>query len=292
MQWPPIIIISLLYALVPLIAIGFAGSRIVSRVERLPVSVRFLLPALFGIPYVLVATWAGTLRTTWCLTYFALPITVAVLLRHAREADPEQRGDWRDFSVLFILGLAVDLRWLEPAWPVHLSVISKLMLLDSGLYGFVVIRRLSDGLPDLRIRLSDARIGLREVLFYTPIAATLGLALGFLHLHPAVPKLSSACLAFLFTLFFIAIPEEIYFRGWMQNLLQRRLGRVASLIVTSILFGLAHFNKRSAHFNWRYVLLATIAGIFYGRAWSSERRIAASSITHATVDTVWSLWFI
>jgi membrane protease YdiL (CAAX protease family) len=40
-------------------------------------------------------------------------------------------------------------------------------------------------------------------------------------------------------------------------------------------------------FNWRYVLLAAIAGVFYGRAWRTDRRIAASSITHATVDTVW-----
>jgi membrane protease YdiL (CAAX protease family) len=55
-------------------------------------------------------------------------------------------------------------------------------------------------------------------------------------------------------------------------------------------FGLSHFNKRAAHFNWRYVLLASIAGIFYGRAWRQDRRVAASAITHASVDTVWSIW--
>jgi hypothetical protein len=32
--------------------------------------------------------------------------------------------------------------------------------------------------------------------------------------------------------------------------------------IASALFGLSHFNKRSVHFNWRDVLLATIAGIF------------------------------
>jgi hypothetical protein len=91
----------------------------------------------------------------------------------------------------------------------------------------------------------------------------------------------------LFTYLLIALPEEIFFRGWMQNLFDRRMGRSASLIVTAILFGLSHFNKRAVHFNWRYVLLASIAGIFYGRAWRAERRIAASSVTHACVDTVW-----
>jgi membrane protease YdiL (CAAX protease family) len=73
----------------------------------------------------------------------------------------------------------------------------------------------------------------------------------------------------------------------MQNLLERRLGRTTALIVTACLFGLSHFNKRAMHFNWRYVVLAAIAGVFYGRAWRSDRRIGASAITHATVDTVW-----
>jgi membrane protease YdiL (CAAX protease family) len=89
----------------------------------------------------------------------------------------------------------------------------------------------------------------------------------------------------------------------MQNLLERRLGRYGALLLASVLFGLSHFNKRSGGqfllslgsynvlFNWRYVLLATIAGLFYGRAWMEKRRLFASSITHTGVDTLWSLWF-
>jgi hypothetical protein len=77
----------------------------------------------------------------------------------------------------------------------------------------------------------------------------------------------------------------------VQNLLERRVGRRAALAITAVLFGLSHFNKRSAHFNWRYVLLASIAGIFYGRAWRERRRVSASAITHASVDAIWSFWF-
>ncbi len=97
-------------------------------------------------------------------------------------------------------------------------------------------------------------------------------------------------MAWVFTFFFIAVPEEVFFRGWMQNLLERRLGPRWALITTAILFGLSHFNKRAAHFNWQYVVLAALAGIFYGRAWRQERRVGASAVTHATVDTLWSLW--
>ncbi|HEY3827356.1 MAG TPA: CPBP family intramembrane glutamic endopeptidase, partial [Bryobacteraceae bacterium] len=94
----------------------------------------------------------------------------------------------------------------------------------------------------------------------------------------------------LFTLLFVAMPEELFFRGLMLNMLERHLGTNRALAIVSLLFGLAHFNKRAAYFNWRYVILAAVAGIFYGRAWLAKRRLLASSITHATVDTVWAIW--
>jgi len=122
----------------------------------------------------------------------------------------------------------------------------------------------------------------------------LGLWLGFLHLHGFGSAIGAVALKFagawVFTFFFIAVPEELFFRGWVQNLLERHIGRSRALFATAILFGLSHFNKRTAFFNWRYVVLAAIAGVFYGRAWRSGRRVGASSVTHATVDSVWSLW--
>jgi membrane protease YdiL (CAAX protease family) len=132
--------------------------------------------------------------------------------------------------------------------------------------------------------------GVREFAFYTPIALVLGLSLNFLHAHVVMPRVTTILVAYVFTFLFIAIPEELFFRGWMQNLLERRIGRLPALLVTSVIFGLSHFNKRAAHFNWRYVLLAAIAGLFYGRAWRQDRRVSASAITHACVDTVWSQW--
>jgi membrane protease YdiL (CAAX protease family) len=92
------------------------------------------------------------------------------------------------------------------------------------------------------------------------------------------------------TLLIVALPEELFFRAILQNLLETRLGRTGALLAASVLFGLSHFNHGAA-FNWRYVLLASIAGIFYGRAWRAERQIFASIVTHTAVDVVWSLWF-
>ena len=204
---------------------------------------------------------------------------------------PEQSGDWREFVVLLVLGLAVDLRWFEPAWPRGMAVFNKIVLLDAGIWGFGAVRQLNGVGFDLRLRARDVRVGLREFCFYAPVAIALGLALGFLHAHARWPEGWRLASALVFTFFFVAVPEELFFRGWMQNLLERRVGsRVGAGRDGGDLRVVALQQAGRMHFNWRYVLLAAIAGVFYGRAWRQERRVGASAVTHTLVDTVWSMW--
>jgi hypothetical protein len=281
--------------LLPFFAFAFFRSETRSLTERLSSHALLLTPGLLCIPYVLVTLESGTFHLAWALVYLLLPIAVALLLHHAARIDPNQNGVWPDYLVLLALGLAVDLRWLEPAWPPHLAVFSKILLLDAGLWGFFTVRHLHRTGFDLRLRRTDLRRGTLSFLLYTPVAIGLGLTLGFLHIHRSLPDPLLALATPVFTFFFIAVPEELFFRGWLQNLLERRLGSHAALAVTSVLFGLSHFNKRAVHFNWRYVLLATIAGVFYGLAWRGpgrrrSHRVAASALTHTLVDTVWSLF--
>jgi membrane protease YdiL (CAAX protease family) len=287
--WVAIVVAACL-TLLPLLSMAFFGEWIVRQSGRLPTWVRVVRPAVLCVPYVLVSVAGGMFRWTWLLVYALLPVVVAGLMVDAKRVDPEQRGTWREFLVLGVLGLAVDLRWLERAWPPHLAAFNKILLLDVGIYGLLVLRELDGVGFDLRLRLRDLWVGVREYALYTPIAVALGLGLGFLHFHARWPSAIQAVGAVVFTFLFIAIPEELFFRGWVQNLLERRLGRTAALLVTAVLFGLAHFNKRAVHFNWRYVVMAALAGIFYGRAWRQERRVGASGITHALVDATWSLW--
>jgi len=286
----PFNVIAALLILVPYLAVAFFPDAAAARVRALAIWVRLACPAALSIPYLLVACGAGVFRWGWFALYALLPVAIALLLGQAARADSAERGNWRDFLVLAVLGLAVDLRWFEGAWPAHLAVFNKILLLDAGIYGFVLIRQLGGTGFNLRLRLKDLAIGLREVAFYTPLALALGLSLGFLHWHGGWPGIAPIAGAWLFTFLFIAVPEELFFRGWLQNLLEKRLGRYGALFLTACLFGLAHFNKRAALFNWQYVLMAALAGIFYGRAWRAERRVGVSAVTHATVDAIWSLW--
>ncbi len=279
--------IALALLLVPLFAFGFAGEPCTRAAQSLPTALRLTLPAILALPYLIVALGSHMLAIPWFFLYLLAPVLLAALEALAARLDPNQRGHLLDFLVLIPLGLAVDLRWLEPAWPHKLALLGKLTLFDAGLYAFLAVRCLTAVGFDLRFRARDWTTGLREFLFYLPIAVPLGLALGFLHIHRHIDHPWLIVPAWIFTFVGVALPEEIFFRGWMQNLLERRIGRTAALLVTAAVFGLSHFNKRTTFFNWRYVLLAGLAGIFYGRAWRRDHRIAASAITHSTVDTLW-----
>jgi len=288
--WTPACLAAAGLLLVPFLLLAFAGQSVVDRVNRLSPSARLAIPAVGAIPYFLAAYSTPYFQWLCVLIYAAVPVALVTLLWHAAQRDPDQQGDWRDFAVLAVLGVVVEFHYLEPAWPAQARSLNRLLLLDTGLYGFLAVRQLSGVGFNFWPRLRDFKIGLRELAFYAPIAIPLGLGLGFLHFHPILPSLRRFLVSWISIFAFVAILEETYFRGWIQNLLERRIGRVWSLLLTAALFGLSHFNKGATHFNWRYVLLATFAGIFYGRAWHEERRLVASAVTHASVDTIWSLW--
>jgi uncharacterized protein len=267
--------------LAPYWALGFGAKGWFRRHTRWPAI------GLLIVPYLVFSLSRGEFRWDLCFGMLAVVLAVGALLASAKD----DRGEWRDWLALATLGISVDLHFFDNAFPVGgLSGLAKLIFVDAGLYGYLVIRPIGGIGFDWRPRWRDLRIGLREFFYFTPIAFVLGLAMGFLHMHRTPGSVAQFAAGWLFTVFFIAMPEELFFRGLLLNLLERRIGTRWALVVTAVLFGLAHFNKRAAYFNWRYVILAGIAGIFYGRAWLDGRRLVASSVTHATVDTVWSIW--
>jgi membrane protease YdiL (CAAX protease family) len=280
-------ILSFILLIAPYWLFGFGLHQVLIRAlnrrwKRLSAACALTIPWLvFAVPQgeFDVRMFAGLLT--------AILAICGVLELGGRKAAPH----WCDWAALALLAFAVELPYFRDAWRAHgLSGASKLLFVDTGLFGFMVIRPIGGVGFHLRPRWIDFGIGLREFCFYTPVALLLGFALGFLHWHPAGFPWAQFAASWIFTLFFIALPEEIFFRGLLLNFLERRWGARTALIASALIFGLAHFPKRAA-FNWRYVILAAIAGVFYGRAWLARRRVLTSGVTHATVDAVWSVWF-
>jgi uncharacterized protein len=267
---------------------GFGAAEVLQR-KLTSRAIRVLAPGLLVIPYVIFSLPRGEFLPHYAVVLFGIPVGLAALFEFLPPRTPKLC--WQDVLALAVIGLPVEFRLLAGSFPHSgLSALPKFLLVDAALYAFLVVRRLEDIGYDFRARLGDLAVGVREWAFYAPIALGLGWALKFIVFHNRWPGASTIVAGLMITFFFTAIPEELFFRGLLQNMLEARIGHARALIVASIIFGLSHFNK-PLPFNWRYVMLAAIAGIFYGRAWRNRRRLFASGITHTLVDVVWGLWF-
>jgi uncharacterized protein len=283
----PYALASFALLLAPLWFFGFGAGEWLRDSVHTP-ALRIFLPAVLAVPYLVFAIPARDLRWPVAVPMIALPILLAGFLE--LPALPS-RMVWRDAAVLAFLAAIYMLRLLGAAWPYHgLAALPKLFVVDVALYLYVVVRRLEGVGYTFLPALNAVTVGLREWVYFLPFGIGLGLATGFIHFHPRLPSATNIAAEVLATFLLVAIPEELFFRGILQNLLETRFGRRRALTLTAMLFGLAHFNK-GATFNWRYVLLAAIAGIFYGRAWRSRRQLLASVLTHTAVDVVWALCF-
>jgi membrane protease YdiL (CAAX protease family) len=253
---------------------------------------RVLAPGLLAGSYLVFALPRGEFLWRHFAELAGIPVMVAILLEFfPRDTGERLSPQWPDFVALALLGLPIVMRWLHPTYP-HpaLSAMPKLLLTDAALYGFLVVRGLENVGYDFRPRWRDLAVGMRELVLFAPFGIGLGFALHFIGFHRLTPTPWEFLAGWITTFLLIAIPEELFFRGILLNLLERRMGPRTALAVSAVMFGFSHFNKRAA-FNWRYIILATIAGIFYGRAWRDHRRLFSSGITHATVDVIWGTWF-
>ena len=80
-------------------------------------------------------------------------------------------------------------------------------------------------------------------------------------------------------------------RGVLQNMLQKNMrSEWGGWVTASICFGFAHITNGGFP-NWRYVVLATIAGFFYGYAWRKTGSIFGSALVHTMVDFFWLALF-
>jgi hypothetical protein len=133
----------------------------------------------------------------------------------------------------------------------------------------------------------DGWVALAGFAASAPVLIAVGIAIGFIP-WPHLPARSAGAMAAAVPLIFFAtaLPEEILFRSLIQNLLMLRFGSGwRTLLTASIVFGAAHLDNGPQRVpNWRYMTVATIAGLAYGWVFRKASSVLSSATLHMMVD--------
>ena len=237
----------------------------------------------------------GTNSFTWwrvaiSAAYILAPVLIAISAGSARP------GAWQDYFAMLAIFLPLKLRWLNGFWPypgAKIGYLATALLAISVALATFLFARQFDGVGYNIAWGGDAvfNIALHFGLLAL-IVIPLGTVLHFIQFDPTLAHWKSLPVDALGIFLLTAWPEELLFRGLLQNSLSRTLStETGGWIAASVVFGLAHITNNGVFPNWRYALLATIAGIFYGRTWRKTGSIFPAAIVHALADTTWHLLF-
>jgi hypothetical protein len=282
-------------------------------------SIAFACHVAIGVPILGLAdpqwrSWAQRrLPASWrggALIWVTLLGLVIVTATPAQRSTPAFIAIWATYLALPIIAFTVA------SSRVRLILGSALLVLPVGLlpmvrltapgrdplsFGVLIIVDLALTLlllyrPDERVLYSlwlsrrGAIIAMTAFVTYAVVALPLGLLLGFMRPGLAEHTVGAAVARLIELYFFVAIPEELVGRALLQNGLEQFVGQTRGLFIAAAIFGIAHIGHAPAP-NWRYVLLATGAGLVYGWVYQKTRSITASALTHVLVDWTWFVFF-
>lgn len=207
-------------------------------------------------------------------------------------AKGKRPGAWEDYAAALLLWLPLWAHWLYwvfPYPPQLTHVLSILLALATGVAALILLRRMDSVGYALEWRSGFGwNFGLNFLVF-AAIAIPVGLKLHFLTFAPSIHRLQPFVIIGI--PLFTAWPEEFLFRGVLQNAFSNTFSNEwAGLIVASVIFGFSHI-LHAPFPNWKYVLLASIAGFFYGRAWMKTKSLVPGALMHALVDICWHVLF-
>ncbi len=211
-------------------------------------------------------------------------------------ADNAAPGAWQDFATMLEIWVVVKfghriwLLWPYPAGKLS-HVLTVMAAVNVALASFLLIRRAKGIGYSIGWGKRWGLFVAGSFLAFACIAIPLGIALRFIAFAPQWGKWAAYAGLSLAILLFTAWPEELLFRGLLQNFLSKASkSELAGWWTASVLFGFSHITNLGFP-NWRYVILATIAGLFYGWVWRKTGSIFASALVHAAVDAVWHFFF-
>jgi hypothetical protein len=256
-----------------------------------PGSGMFVGACLF-LTYLLYLLGTGTfalVKATTMLLLIFVPIGMALW---ANGAAPGARQDFFTLAGIWVLVKFGPTHWLWTYPESRLGyVLTVMVAVNTAVASFLVIRRIKGIGYSIGWGRNWSLYVLGSFLIFACIAIPLGISMHFIAFSPHWNKWTTYVGLSVAIFMFTAWPEELLFRGLLQNFLSRASkSDLAGWWTASVLFGFAHITNMGFP-NWRYVLLATIAGLFYGWTWRRTGSIFASALVHAGVDATWHFFF-
>jgi membrane protease YdiL (CAAX protease family) len=240
-----------------------------------------------AIPYAVYT--AGTGLFEWHSLALVLALAAGVSFWYVALSP----GRAADAALAAALAAVVLAKLLDPIYPSpvpqikDLDVLGKLMLIRLGAMAVLSLRHMKGVGFGFVPKPREWWIGVRQFLWFAPVGFPLAILLNAIRWTPHVFDPLKALLLFAAILWVVALSEEFLFRGLLQQWLRDWTGSSqAALILTSVAFGLVHLFFRGFP-NWKFALVAALAGWFYGRAYRQAGSIRASMVTHALVVTTW-----
>ncbi len=292
----------LLFALLPALLLeislyllpGFEGMRKwFDRLGSKPLRAGVLVAS--GVtPYLMESLRTGTFGFTPFLLLLTL-VSVTAFWYAVFKPGPAVDVLFLAFMAAVYLSLAFKQIYVRPMPHLQLEVMGRLMWVRVGLLAVLSLRRLDNVRFGFIPTSAEWRIGIAQFLYFLPVGGGAAYLLRFAKFHPVslvwwkfalfVPAL------FFGVLWVLAVGEEFFFRGFLQQLVARGLGsEKGGLVVASAVFGMAHLPYR-AFPNWRFAIVAGIAGLFYGISFLRSGSVRSSMVTHALVVTTWRTLF-
>jgi membrane protease YdiL (CAAX protease family) len=267
---------------------GLAFPAIRERWDRFGKRLPWIMVPSAVVPYLIMGIGVGTFSWQWLGVLVVMTAVVALWFRLPRNVATDL-GFLILMAGIYLSGVFKSI-YPPPIDGLRIEVLGQLMWIRLGILAALLIRRVEGVgfgfLPTGR----EWWIGLQHFAFLMPLTMALMYGLEFARFDPVDGWWWQAPATFVGILWVVALGEEFFFRGLLQQWLTGWIGIRAGLVATAVLFGAVHLPFRDFP-NWRFAVIAAVAGWFYGRAFILGDGIRAAMVTHALTVAAWRTLF-
>jgi membrane protease YdiL (CAAX protease family) len=243
------------------------------------------------IPYLVYSLPTGLFSTINLATLTAIALSVSLVYARGRVSAP------RDALFVALLAGFILYRFFDRIYPtplpkVPMSILGHVMLIRTAALALYGLRGNMASRFAFLPAVSEWISGLKWfILSLVPLAA-MGAATGAVRIREHALSPATALATFFGILWVVALSEEFFFRGLLQQWFEDGTSsRTTALVAASLLFGSVHLGFHGAFPNWRFSLVAAVLGLFCGLAWREKRSVQTSMVTHALAATAFRVFF-